>query len=180
MTNETPPDLLTVSRLATPIGTALIVSDEAEVLRAFNWTDYEAAVRGWLAKRYAASRVVDGGTPAGLAEAFERYFAGDAQALNAVRWRAVGTPFQLQIWTLLTAIPPGETISYGELARRAGRPTASRASGAANGRNPLALVVPCHRVIGASGALTGYAGGMARKEWLLKHERAAVLARLAA
>lgn len=176
----TPPDLLTVSTLATPIGVALLVSDEAGVLRAFNWTDYEGAMRGWLSRRYGASRIVDGPAPASLRTAFEGYFGGDIDALRAVPWRAVGTPFQLQIWDLLTKIPVGETITYGELARRAGRPTASRASGAANGRNPLALVVPCHRVIGASGALTGYAGGMARKEWLLRHEGVGAFARDAA
>lgn len=176
----TPPDLLTVSRLETPIGVALLVSDGAGVLRAFNWTDYEAAMRAWLSRRYASARIVDGAAPAPLRMAFEAYFGGDVAALKVVSWRAVGTPFQMQIWNLLTEIPPGETITYGELARRAGRPTASRASGAANGRNPLALVVPCHRVIGASGALTGYAGGMARKEWLLRHEGAATFARDAA
>jgi methylated-DNA-[protein]-cysteine S-methyltransferase len=176
----TQPKHLTVSRLNSPIGTALLVSDEAGILRAFNWTDYEDAMRGWLARRYPASRVIDGPAPDALGAAFQRYFAGEADALGGVSWTAVGTPFQLQIWNLLTEIPVGETISYGELARRAGRPTASRASGAANGRNPLALVVPCHRVIGASGALTGYAGGMVRKEWLLNHERAAVSGRKAA
>lgn len=81
-----------------------------------------------------------------------------------------GTPFQLQVWEHLTRIPFGSTTSYGEIARRLGNPTGSRAVGAANGRNPVAIVVPCHRVIGANGDLTGFGGGMARKEWLLKHE----------
>ncbi|HYK12026.1 MAG TPA: methylated-DNA--[protein]-cysteine S-methyltransferase [Gemmatimonadales bacterium] len=81
-----------------------------------------------------------------------------------------GTPFQLQVWEQLTKIPYGSTTSYGEIAKRLGNPTGSRAVGAANGRNPVALVVPCHRVIGANGDLTGFGGGMARKEWLLKHE----------
>jgi methylated-DNA-[protein]-cysteine S-methyltransferase len=169
----TQPDHITVSTFQTPIGTALIASDEDGVLRAFNWTDYEDAMRAWLARRYPQARMSQGAAPAALAEAFCAYFAGQADALSTVAWRAAGTPFQLQIWNLLCAIPAGETISYGELARRAGRPTASRAAGAANGRNPLALVVPCHRVIGAGGALTGYAGGMQRKAWLLDHERAA-------
>jgi len=81
-----------------------------------------------------------------------------------------GTDFQLQVWKQLTKIPYGQTTSYGEIARRMGIPTGSRAVGAANGRNPVAIVVPCHRVIGANGDLTGFGGGMARKEWLLKHE----------
>ncbi|KQO64365.1 cysteine methyltransferase [Methylobacterium sp. Leaf87] len=81
-----------------------------------------------------------------------------------------GTPFQLTVWQALTEIPPGETISYGELARRIGRPSASRAVGAANGANPLPIVVPCHRVIGASGALTGFAGGVETKRFLLALE----------
>lgn len=82
-----------------------------------------------------------------------------------------GTPFQLAVWEELTRIPPGETISYGELARRIGRPSASRAVGAANGANPLPIVVPCHRVIGAAGSLTGFAGGLDTKRWLLAMER---------
>ncbi|KQP40836.1 cysteine methyltransferase [Methylobacterium sp. Leaf104] len=82
-----------------------------------------------------------------------------------------GTPFQHLVWQALAEIPPGETISYGELARRIGRPSASRAVGAANGANPLPIVVPCHRVIGAGGALTGFAGGLETKRFLLELER---------
>ena len=81
-----------------------------------------------------------------------------------------GTPFQLDVWKQLTKIPYGQTTSYGEIAKRLRAPNGSRAVGAANGRNPVAIVVPCHRVIGANGDLTGFGGGMARKEWLLKHE----------
>lgn len=81
-----------------------------------------------------------------------------------------GTPFQLQVWKQLTRIPYGSTTSYGEIAKRLGTPSGSRAVGAANGRNPVAIVVPCHRVIGANGDLTGFGGGMERKEWLLRHE----------
>ena len=84
----------------------------------------------------------------------------------------LGTPFQLAVWRALAEIPFGETRTYGQIARRLGRPSASRAVGAANGRNPISIIVPCHRVIGAGGALTGYAGGVGRKQWLLEHERA--------
>ena len=99
------------------------------------------------------------------------YFAGTRRTFE-LPLAPDGTPFQQRVWTALLAIPFGETRGYGELARALGRPSAARAVGAANGRNPLAIVVPCHRVIGAAGALTGYAGGLAMKRWLLDHERA--------
>lgn len=98
------------------------------------------------------------------------YFAGVRTAFD-LPLAASGTPFQLRVWQVLVTIPFGATSSYGDIASAIGQPTASRAVGAANGRNPLAIIVPCHRVIGASGALTGYAGGMAAKQWLLAHER---------
>jgi methylated-DNA-[protein]-cysteine S-methyltransferase len=104
-------------------------------------------------------------------EQLAAWFAG-ARARFELPLRPAGTPFQLAVWRELTEIPFGETRSYGEIAARLGQPTAARAVGAANGRNPIAIIVPCHRVIGASGALTGYGGGMERKRWLLEHERA--------
>jgi methylated-DNA-[protein]-cysteine S-methyltransferase len=97
------------------------------------------------------------------------YFAGERRTFD-LPLAPQGTGFQQLVWRALAAIPYGQTRSYGELARAIGRPSASRAVGAANGKNPLAIVVPCHRVIGASGELTGYAGGMAAKRWLLAHE----------
>lgn len=99
----------------------------------------------------------------------EAYFEGDRRAFD-VTMRLEGTDFQRHVWDELRAIPYGETISYGELARRVGNPNASRAVGLANGRNPIAIIVPCHRVIGANGDLTGYGGGLERKTWLLEHE----------
>ena len=98
-----------------------------------------------------------------------QYFAGERTAFD-LRLAPAGTPFQREVWDALLAIPYGETISYGELARRVGRPAASRAVGLANGRNPISIVVPCHRVVGASGALTGYGGGIDRKRFLLALE----------
>ena len=100
------------------------------------------------------------------------YFAGERHAFD-LPLDPDGTPFQQRVWRALLAIPYGETRTYGELARALGRPAASRAVGAANGRNPLSIVVPCHRVIAASGALTGYAGGLPAKRWRLDHERRA-------
>ena len=103
------------------------------------------------------------------------YFAGDRLEFE-LPLQPTGTPFQTKVWMALRAIPYGLTTSYGELATELGQPTASRAVGLANGRNPLAVIVPCHRVIGANGSLTGFGGGIERKRWLLDHERA-VLAR---
>ena len=103
------------------------------------------------------------------------YFEGDLQAFDGARLSPRGTEFQQAVWALVRRIPAGETRSYGELARALGRPTASRAVGGANGANPACLAIPCHRVIGAGGALTGYAWGVHRKRWLLDHEQAAPL-----
>jgi len=104
--------------------------------------------------------------------ALEAYFDGEHAPFDALAIASAGTPFQSDVWRALRCIPFGGTLSYGELARRVGRSGAARAVGLANGRNPLAIVVPCHRVIGATGALRGYAGGIERKRWLLRHEGA--------
>jgi methylated-DNA-[protein]-cysteine S-methyltransferase len=101
----------------------------------------------------------------------DEYFDGQRQDFD-VDLGPAGTDFQQTVWKALCEIPYGQTVSYGELARRVGNPKASRAVGLANGRNPISIVVPCHRVIGANGSLTGYGGGLHRKEWLLAHERA--------
>jgi methylated-DNA-[protein]-cysteine S-methyltransferase len=123
----------------------------------------------------------DGGVDPLLDEACRQlsaWFDGERTAFD-LPLRPRGTPFQLAVWSALTAIPYGETCSYGQIATGLGRPSAVRAVGAANARNPISLIVPCHRVIGAGGALTGYAGGLERKRWLLGHERE-VLARTGA
>jgi methylated-DNA-[protein]-cysteine S-methyltransferase len=112
----------------------------------------------------------DDGGLADVVEQLEAYFAGSRSTFD-VALDLQGTEFQRSVWAGLLEIPYGETISYGELARRVGRPGASRAVGLANGRNPVAIIVPCHRVIGANGTLTGYGGGLDRKVWLLDHER---------
>ena len=172
------PETLTLDRIETPIGTALVVTDEAGVLRAFNWTDYEPAMKTWIARRYPKARLVEGQGP--LRAKFAAYFAGQTDAFETVAWEGSGTPFQKKVWETLCTIPAGETLSYAQLAERIGRPTAVRAVGLANGSNPVALVVPCHRVIGANGSLTGYGGGLHRKRWLLEHEGAAFRERIAA
>jgi len=116
-----------------------------------------------------AGAVEDAGPFAAVLAELAAYFAGGLTAFT-VPVAPRGTPFQVRVWSALVGIPHGTTISYGEQARRLGVPNASRAVGAANGRNPVSIVVPCHRVIGGNGALTGYGGGLARKKWLLDFE----------
>ncbi len=167
-----PPDSLILDRIGSPIGESLIVVDANGVLRAFNWVEYEPSVRSMLRACDGQASIVEGRAPQTVREAFESYFAGNIRALEGMAWAAGGTAFQLLVWRELCAIPAGETISYQQLAARIGRPRAVRAVGLANGRNPVALRAPCHRVIGADRRLTGYGGGLDRKRWLLRHEGA--------
>lgn len=168
----TRPARLLLDRLPSPIGEILIVTDETGLLRAVDFHDFEPRIRRLARLHYGELALETGAAPSPIKEAFTRYFEGVTDALTVLTWRTGGTPFQQTVWTALTQIPAGQTITYSELARRVGKPLAIRAAGAANGANPLSLVAPCHRVIGANGALTGYAGGIARKRWLLAHEGA--------
>lgn len=168
----TRPARLFLDRAPSPIGELLIVTDETGVLRAVDFHDYEHRLHRLLGLHYGAPRVEAGAAPAATRDAFVRYFAGAFDALTALAWTTGGTPFQQSVWRALCDIPVGRTITYAELARRVGRPAAVRAVGHANGSNPLSIVAPCHRVVGANGALTGYAGGLDRKRWLLAHEAA--------
>jgi methylated-DNA-[protein]-cysteine S-methyltransferase len=155
----------------TPIGVALFVTNAEGALAAFDWADTEDRMRALLARRLGESvELAEGPAPAEVRTALERYFGGDVTAVDALPCAAVGTPFQEAVWAALRTIPAGTTITYGELASRIGAPGAARAVGLANNRNPIGLVVPCHRVIGADGTLTGYAGGLDRKQWLIDHE----------
>ncbi len=108
----------------------------------------------------------------GVRGALQRYFEGDIGALENLPAEGAGTPFQREVWAALRTIRPGETTTYGALAKKLGREGAQRAVGAANGANPIGLIVPCHRVIGHANKLTGYGGGLDRKHWLLRHEGA--------
>ena len=110
--------------------------------------------------------------PVPIRTALDEYFSGSVEALHRLTARLDGTAFENAVWEELMRIPPGETRTYAEIARKIGNPQASRAVGAANGRNPIGVLVPCHRVIGANGSLTGYGGGLSRKQWLLDHEGA--------
>jgi methylated-DNA-[protein]-cysteine S-methyltransferase len=159
-----------LDRLPTPIGTALLVTDADGVLRALDWADYEPRMKELLRLQYGAVVLQDGPAPRDIRSALTGYFKGDLDRLKAVRWRVAGTPFQHKVWTALPTIPAGTTMSYGGLAARLDMPRAVRAVGHANGSNPISVVVPCHRLIGANGALVKYGGGLERKRWLLEHE----------
>jgi len=164
---------LFLDRLATPIGEALLITDEEGHLRGLDWSDHEARLTYLLSLNYRPFAPAPGAAPAAMRQALTAYFEGELGSLTAIAWQTAGTPFQRALWAALTTIPAGETLSYGALAAKLGSPRAVRAVGAANGANPISLVLPCHRVIGSNGSLTGYGGGLDRKRWLLRHEGAA-------
>lgn len=163
---------LIIDRIETPIGEMAIVADDEGNLRAVDWTDHDDRMLRLLRRQYGENgfRLEPGKNPHGFTDAIHRYFAGDLTALDGLPVKMTGTPFQLAVWSALRTIPCGTTMTYGELARQIGKPTAVRAVGLANGSNPVGVIVPCHRVIGANGSLTGYGGGIDRKKWLLEHE----------
>jgi len=166
-----PLDLL-IDRLQTPIGELLIIADRDGKLRTIDWTDHEARMRQLLDRSYGKGgyTLTPARDPGGLTSAMRAYFKGDIGVIDTLPVATNGTPFQQSVWRALRKIKRGQTISYAELARRIGRPKAVRAAGLANGQNPISIVVPCHRVIGSDGTLTGYGGGLPRKKWLLQHE----------
>jgi len=163
-------------RLPTPTGPMLIVTDEAGVLRALDWEDHEERLLRLLRRHYGkeAVRFADAPGPSAARRALASYFDGDLAALERLPTMTNGSAFQRLVWQALRHIPAGQTTSYGALAAAIGRPEAARAVGLANGANPIAIAVPCHRVIGADNSLTGYGGGIARKRWLLAHEGALI------
>jgi methylated-DNA-[protein]-cysteine S-methyltransferase len=160
---------LQLDALDSPIGTVLIVVDD-ERLCALDFADCEQRMMTLLQRRYGPVHLVQTTNPAGFSSRIHAYFAGDYQSLDNIPISIGGTDFQQQVWTALRTIRPGTTISYRELAAKLEKPTAYRAVGAANSLNPIGIVLPCHRVIGADTSLTGYAGGLDRKQWLLQHE----------
>ena len=166
---------LLIDRIETPIGELAIVADDAGRLRAVEWTDHDANMQRSLRLHYGPDgySLTPAPNPGGVSAAIRAYFAGNLRAIDALPVATGGTAFQRTVWRALRRIPCGETISYRELARRVDRPAAVRAVGLANGSNPISVVVPCHRVIGSDGSLTGYGGGIERKRWLLAHERRA-------
>jgi methylated-DNA-[protein]-cysteine S-methyltransferase len=167
---------LLIDRIDTPIGEMVIIADREGNLRAVDWTDHDPRAEDSLRLHYGKNgfTLTPARNPGGLSQAISNYFAGDLTAIDSLPTKTNGTDFQRQVWQALREIPLGTTTSYGELARRIGRPKAVRAVGLANGSNPVGVIVPCHRVIGSNGSLTGYGGGLNRKRWLLDHERAQV------
>jgi methylated-DNA-[protein]-cysteine S-methyltransferase len=168
------PETLTLDRIATPVGEVLLVTDGEGAVRALDFADYEARMIRLLARHAPGAALVEGRAPETVRRAVEAWFGGDLTALDGLTVKTGGTAFQRTVWAALRTIPAGETRSYGQLAAAIGSPRAVRAAGLANGQNPVAVIVPCHRVIGANGTLTGYAGGLERKRWLLRHEGAAI------
>jgi methylated-DNA-[protein]-cysteine S-methyltransferase len=166
---------LFVNRMDTPIGKMLVAIDRDGNLRAADWTDRETRMRRLLRLHYGEKRfqLEPTNNPNSLTDAMKRYFAGELEAIDALPVKTGGTPFQREVWRALRKIRCGTTVSYAQLAEQISRPSAVRAVGLANGANPVGVVVPCHRVIGSDGSLTGYGGGIERKRWLLEHEQRA-------
>jgi methylated-DNA-[protein]-cysteine S-methyltransferase len=164
--------IFALERIETPTGPVLIVTDEAQRLRAVEWEDHELRFKKLLQRHYGTNGVElrPAAQPSAARLALLAYFAGDLHAVDDLDTATNGTEFQRIVWDALRRIPAGQTLSYGALAAEIGRPTAARAVGLANGSNPIPIVVPCHRVIGADRSLTGFGGGIERKRWLLAHE----------
>jgi methylated-DNA-[protein]-cysteine S-methyltransferase len=162
---------MTLEHVASPIGLLTLVT-YGDTIRGLSFPESATQSLELLRRRRPGLRFEAPARETDCSARLRAYFDGELQAIDDLKVQADGTPFQQEVWGALREIAPGTTITYGELARRLGRPGASRAVGLANGDNPIAIVVPCHRVVGAGGALTGYGGGLARKRWLLGHEAA--------
>ena len=171
------PQSLHLTKVSSPIGTILLVTD-AGVLVSLDYVGYEARMMRLLTKRYGPFELVETSpddqhcstVEIDLVARLHAYLNGELTVIDTIPVNPGGTKFQASVWQALRSIPPGTVISYGDLARQLGNPAAVRAVGTTNGLNPISIVLPCHRVIGANGSLTGYAGGLDRKRWLLNHE----------
>lgn len=174
--DHSPPSRLTLSWLESPIGPLALACDDDGVLRGVSFGD--GLIKA-MQREYPGAGLKDGETPAAVERALAAYFDGDREALTRARWSldgaSAGDGFQARVWRALADVPAGMTISYGDMARRAGEPGAAQAAGVALNRNPIPLVLACHRVVGADGALVGFGGGLERKGWLLRHEGALLL-----
>ena len=168
-TDQTP-RRIAIHAMTTPVGLLHFATDEHDTLRALTFEERSGQISKMIWRYYTTAEVsiTEESGPVGVE--LGRYFDGDLDALSRIRTASAGTPFQLAVWTALAEIPVGMTTSYGAIATAIGRPQAVRAVGMANGANPISIVVPCHRVIGTDGTLTGYGGGIERKRWLLAHE----------
>lgn len=162
--------VLCLGQMPSPLGALMIVTGPAGELYASDYADQSDRLHRLLARRMRRARLQSGPVPPVIIAAVEAYFAGEISGPEAIRVRFNGSPFQNRAWAALRQIRPGQTLSYAAQALRLGAPNAARAVGSANHSNPFNLIIPCHRLIGADGALTGYAGGLERKRWLLDHE----------
>jgi methylated-DNA-[protein]-cysteine S-methyltransferase len=165
------PERIFVGKLDSPIGSVVYLTD-GEALRAVEFADTPDRLLNAFLRGVGPIPVDTRRDPLGIGAAIRAYFGGDIHAIEALPATPAGTQFQKRVWSLLRKIPAGRTITYGAIANQLGTPSAARAVGAANGANPIPIVIPCHRVIGANGTLTGYGSGVFRKEWLLTHEGA--------
>ena len=170
MTSDTP-RYINLEPYLTPIGSFLVATDDTERVRAIDLYGDEPRTMRHLRRHFGEQMDIrHGAMPTSVKRALDGYFGGDLHTLEDIPCKPDGTDFQQSVWSALRAIPAGQTMSYGELADRLGNPRAVRAVGLANGSNPIPLIIPCHRVIGSDGSLTGYGGGLERKRWLLTHE----------
>lgn len=161
-----------LEELATPIGSILVVTGASGAVLFIEWGErLESLQRVMLRRHGVIAEANIGMARSSACRLLNAYFEGDCEALASINVEATGTTFQTEVWRQLRNIPAGTTISYRELATRIGKPSATRAVGLANGSNPIPIVVPCHRVIGSNGSLTGFGGGLERKKWLLAHEK---------
>jgi methylated-DNA-[protein]-cysteine S-methyltransferase len=161
-----------VEHATTPIGEMIAVTDSQKRLCALDWTDCETRIHRLLRLHYAHSdiRLIAGTIPKNIKQLLDAYWQGDLAAIGDIPVKTGGTPFQQEVWSALRSIPAGKTMSYKMQAAEIGKPSAIRAVALANGSNPIGIVIPCHRIIGSDGSLTGYAGGLKRKRSLLEHE----------
>jgi methylated-DNA-[protein]-cysteine S-methyltransferase len=164
-----------IESFATPTGVMLMLTDDDENVRSLDWEDLAARAHQLLRQQYGSVRLEPRGEASPARRAVEAYYEGDLAAIAHLSVKTAGTAFQREVWAALRGIPTGVTTTYGRLATALGRPKAMRAVGMANGANPISIIVPCHRVIGANATLTGYGGGIERKRWLLQHEGVPIL-----
>lgn len=164
-----------IAEIGSPIGDVVVACAEGAVV-ALRFSGGDGEIAQILGRRFPGWERSLGPNADHAAGRLRDYFAGDLHALDGIAVNTGGTPFQQAVWAQLRKIPPGQTASYREIAAAIGAPTATRAVGAANGANPVGIIIPCHRIIGANGTLTGYGGGLDRKRWLLEHEGAMLVA----
>lgn len=161
--------------ISSPMGDMLLVTDEQDRMRALSFATEPARLHRLLRQHHGDYELVVAAHKSAAISRLQAYFCGDLQALDDIVVASGGSAFQQQVWAALRQIPPGHMLSYGQLAARLGHPSGARAVGSANASNPIAIVVPCHRLVANNGDLRGYAWGLERKRWLLAHEGAEYL-----